>query len=217
MKLCILAVTRNKSISVKTLHTLLCFNMNAMKNNVPLQLSFVEDDPFLRSDIITKNLKNYDRIILIDYSISMDHKSIEKCFLPFEHGQHCIVFPGVKEGIDWDLFKTKIKNGIDEPIEQMGLNFDTEVSKKLGESLYTVKNTIPSAFVFDCKPVLKNLKDKKSGSVKIPPKKSDMFEKFITSGVKVCAFTGAKLITTYSHECLGNILNMSGVSTNAST
>lgn len=215
MKLCIIAITRNKSISVKTLHTLLCFNMNAMKNNVPLQLSFIDDDPFLRSDCMTKYMKTSDRIIVIDYSISMDTNSIEKCFLPLVYGQHCMVFPSVKEGIDWDLFKKKIKNNVDEPVEQMGLNFDTEISKKLGDSLYTVKQTVPSAFAFDCKPVSKHLKDKKTGHIKIPPKKIDMFNKFITSGVKVCAFTGAKLITTYSHECVGNILNMAGVTTSA--
>jgi len=38
-----------------------------------------------------------------------------------------------------------------------------------------------------------------------------MFEKFIERGVKVCAFTGANLVATYPHECLGNILETAGV------
>jgi hypothetical protein len=57
------------------------------------------------------------------------------------------------------------------------------------------------------KNVIKSIKDKK-GDWKIYPK---MFEKFKESGVKIYAFTAAKLIITYPHECISNILNAAGV------
>ena len=41
-----------------------------------------------------------------------------------------------------------------------------------------------------------------------------MFSKFKESGVKIHAYTKAKLIMTYSHECVSNILGASGVKSN---
>jgi hypothetical protein len=41
-----------------------------------------------------------------------------------------------------------------------------------------------------------------------------MFQKFKENGMKIHAFTAAKLTMTYSHECISNILNAAGVSTN---
>ena len=61
------------------------------------------------------------------------------------------------------------------------------------------------------KNVLKTIKDKKSGNWKISPK---MFEKFQEQGVRLYAFTAAKLTMTYTHECVSNILNAAGVKVN---
>ena len=41
-----------------------------------------------------------------------------------------------------------------------------------------------------------------------------MFSKFKEKGIRICAFTAAKLIHTYNHECISNILNAAGVSAN---
>ena len=41
-----------------------------------------------------------------------------------------------------------------------------------------------------------------------------MFENFKENGLKVVAFTGARLTFTYPHECIGNIVNSAGVKAN---
>ena len=41
-----------------------------------------------------------------------------------------------------------------------------------------------------------------------------MFKKFQEAGVKIHAYTKAKLVMTYSHECISNILGASGVKSN---
>jgi len=59
--------------------------------------------------------------------------------------------------------------------------------------------------------VTKHLKDKKNVSFKIHPRMKNMFLKFKEAGIKIHAYTEAKLIMTYSHECISNILNAVGV------
>jgi hypothetical protein len=39
-----------------------------------------------------------------------------------------------------------------------------------------------------------------------------MFEKFKEYGIKIYAWTDAKIIATYAHECVSNIMNAAGVS-----
>ena len=41
-----------------------------------------------------------------------------------------------------------------------------------------------------------------------------MFTKFKEAGIKIHAYTASKLVMTYSHECVSNILNAAGVKTN---
>jgi hypothetical protein len=41
-----------------------------------------------------------------------------------------------------------------------------------------------------------------------------MFQKFLQQGVRIYAFTAAKLTQTYTHECISNILNAAGVKVN---
>ena len=214
MKLSVIVTTRNKSVAVKTLHCLLRLNILAMQNNVQVEITFVKDDPFDKTSFIMKKLKDVDRILFIDYSVFIDDKSLEFSIKPLEHGQHCMVFPAVTEGIDWALFKQKVRDNVDEPIEQMGLHFDTEVGKRLYDNVYSVNTTTPRAWFMDCKPVVKAVREKKGEGIKLPAKISELFEKFIAKGVKVCAYTEANVVLTYSHECLGNILNAAGVSYN---
>lgn len=214
MRICILVASRNKSIAVKTLHTLLRFNILCMQNNVRVEITFVVDDPFERNSIIMKKMKEFDRLLFIDYSVFVDEKSLALATQPLENGQHCMVFPAVTEGVDWDMFRSKINSESSEPIEQMGLNFDTEVGRKIKDDIYSVTKTNPKAWFFDCKPVIKTMREKKGEGIKLPTKNSEMFEKFISKGLKVCAFTDANLVLTYSHECVGNILNTAGVTHN---
>ena len=67
--------------------------------------------------MVQKYMKNHDRIIFIDFGIGMDDESIEQCFEPHET-VGCLVFPGVKEGVDWDLFKAEGEGWYSEPVHK---------------------------------------------------------------------------------------------------
>ncbi len=211
MQLTTVIVTRNVSISVKTLHTLLKLNIICIQQNIANELVFVRDDAFEKHDILMKKLKHCERILWIDYSIFVDEASLVKLLAPFPKGFNVMVAPCVTEGINWDLFKKKIREGSTEPKSQLGLDFDTEVSNKIEEGVHLVTKTNPKVWSADAKQVIRAFKDKKGESVKIPIKTNEMFEKFRERGLKICAFTDANLVATYPHECLGNILETAGV------
>jgi hypothetical protein len=209
MKIVTLLVTRSKSCAVKTLHTVLRINIKCIQKQVDNQIAYVNDDPFQKAEMIQNFMKTYDRIIFIDFGVSMDDETITKCFEPHEH-VGCLVFPGVKEGVDWDLFKSKVRSDSTEPIEQMGLHFDTEVGMKISNDIYRVKSTEAKAWVMNTKNVMKSLK-KSGGGAKVYAR---MFEKFLEQDVRIYAYTASKLTITYTHECVSNILNAAGVKVN---
>jgi peroxiredoxin family protein len=209
MKICTVVTTRSKSCSVKTLHTILKLNILCIQNNVQNEILYVNDDPFEKVDVIQKHLPRCDRLFFIDFGISVDEESVKQIFANHE-GVGVLVFPGVKEGIDWGLFKHRVQEGSSEPVSQMGLNFDTEVGKKISKDIYSVTSTQAKSWVMFSKNVMKNAKDKK-GNFNLNVR---IFEKLKEQGVKIYAFTAAKLIMTYSHECVSNILNAAGIKTN---
>jgi hypothetical protein len=186
----------------------LCLQIKDVKN----ELFFVKDDPFEKSDKIHRCLKSHDRIFFIDFGVHVDEESLRRVLAPNE-GIGSVVFPAVKEGIDWDMFKVKTLGNSNEPINQMGLNFDTDVTTKISDEYYKVVSTNPKVWVIMNKHVIKNIKDKRSGTYKIQPKCDAMFSKFIEQGVKVVAFTKARLTITYTHECISNIVNSASVKT----
>lgn len=212
MKFATIIVTRSKSCHVKTLHTILKFNILCIKTGSQNQIVFVNDDPYEKAETVQDCLKsgNYDRILFVDFGIGVDEESLNQATLPHE-GVGCLVFPGVKEGIDWEMFKKKARDDqCTEPTSQMGLNFDTEVSKKIDGDIYSVSSTEAKAWVMFTKNFIKQAKDKKTGSVKLHHK---MFEKMKEQGVKIYAYTASKLTMTYTHECISNILSAAGVKT----
>lgn len=211
MKVATIIVTRSHACHVKTLHTILRFNIACLHNGqVQNEVSFVNDDPYEKSEAIHKFMKTHDRIFFVDFGIHVDDASLNTVLAKNE-GYGAVVFPGVKEGIDWDMFKKKVREKSTEPIEQMGLAFDTEVLTKVAEDIYTVKTSGAKSWVLMTKPVLRSIRDKRTGTYKIHPKLDVMFAKFKEHGVRVVAFTAAKLVNTYTHECIGNIVNSSGV------
>ena len=209
MNLATIIVTRSKSCHVKTLHGVLRLNIKCLQKGLNNQIVYVNDDPFEKADVIQKCMKTHDRIVFIDFGIGVDNESIDQCFEKHE-GVGCLVFPGVVEGVDWDMFKKKIQKKSTEPVSQMGLNFDTDVDRKISKNIYTVTNTSARSFVIFTKNLMKNAKDKK-GNVNLHVK---MFEKLREQKVKIHAFTASKLIMTYPHECISNILSAAGVKTN---
>lgn len=210
MNLVTVLVTRSKSCHVKTLHTVLRINIRCLQNGINNQIVYVNDDPYEKAEIVQKYMSSCDRVIFIDFGISMDDNSITQCFEKHENVD-CLVFPGVKEGVDWNMFKQKVKSESSEPITQMGLHFDTEVGKAASKDIYKVVSTDAKAWIMNTKNVIKTIRDKKTGNWKISPK---MFEKFKEHGVRMYAFTAAKLTMTYTHECVSNILNAAGVKVN---
>ena len=70
----------------------------------------------------------------------------------------------------------------------------------------------PKVFVLNCKLSIKKLTDK--NGLKILPKFEKMYAKFKEKGLKIYAYTASKLIHTYNHECISNILNAAGVRAN---
>ena len=211
MKVATIIVTRSHACHVKTLHTILRFNIACIQTGmVQNEVVFVDDDPYEKSETIHRFMKTHDRIFFVDFGIHVDDASMQMVLAKNE-GYGAVVFPGVKEGIDWGAFKKKVRDGSTEPVEQMGLEFDTEVVAKVAENIHTVKTSGAKSWVLMCKSVLKSIKDKRTGTYKIHPKLDVMFAKFKEHGVRVVAFTAAKLVQTYSHECIGNIVNSSGV------
>jgi len=201
-------VTRNKSITVKTLHTLLKINIFCIQHGDQVLLTYVNDDHFDIQNTINKKIKNVDRLCFIDYSVFIDEDSISKLFGKFPNGYNGMVLPAVKEGINWDMFREKITNGSDETVSQMGMEFDTEVDKRIDDDMWSVKSTKPKVWIVDTKAAIKALRTKKGEGVTFPLRREEFFNK-----IKICAFVKAKVVLTYTHECLSNILESSGVST----
>ena len=182
-----------------------------MHKGIHHNIIFVNDDPFEKAELIMKQLKVAERLVLIDYSVFIDLDTIDKMFTASFDQCSCLVFPCVKEGIKWEVFKKKIDTT--EPAEQVALEFDTVLGQKVGDSLYKVTSSDPKCWIMDTKPVLRSLRERKGEALKIPAKTSEMFDRFLARGVKICAYTACRLTVTYPHECLSNILESAGVKT----
>ena len=204
MQLTTVVVTRNKSASVKTLHTLLKLNILCLEKNVQNKITFCNDDAETRSQVFKKSLKDCDRMLWIDYSIHVDENSLRHA-IAGDWNWHGVVFPCVVEGINWDILKKNIDTS--EPLSQKGLDFDTRVTKRVRDDFYDVETTKPKSFCIDTKHFLKNFKKDKISQ--------NVFADLSGTKFKLVAYTGARLVVTYPHECLGNILGAAGVTANS--
>jgi len=198
------AVTKNKSISATTLHTMMNIHMQCMIRGIHLDIAFVPD-----KSTLPRLLRTGERIIWMEYGTNLDEGSLIKAITPFDKNLQVLVFPSVKEGINWDMFTKKTKEGSTEPANQRGLDFDTSVGKKLGDSLYEVTDTEARVWAMDAKPIDKKLRGGKV-PVKLPGDES-MFRVLQGLGIKIGALTSATVICHFVHECVGNILETSGV------
>jgi hypothetical protein len=179
-------------------------NILCIQNSTQNEILYVNDDPFEKVDAIKQCISRCDRLFFIDFGINVDDESIKQLFQPHE-GVGVLVFPGVKDGIDWKLFRNKVKEGSSEPVSQMGLNFDTDVGQKVSKDIYKVRSTEARAWVMFSNNI--NKKCKKFSA-------SKMFEIMLEQGIKIYAFTASKLTMTYTHECISSILNAAGVKSN---
>ena len=201
MRLTVAVMTRNKSIYVTCLHMLLQLTATCIQSNNQMNIVFVNDTSGLQ-----KLIKTSERLLWVDYGACLDTDSFPKIFEKME----VLVFPAVKEGIDWGRFKTNIENGTKEPVSQAGLEFDTQVGRKVSDGMYIVESSVPSIWVMDTKCADK-LRDKKGEGINLPGSIEDIFKKFVAKDVKVVAYTKCNVLRHYSHECVGNILEAVGI------
>jgi len=210
MKIATILVTRSASCHVKTLHSILKINMKCLQGGIDNQIVYVNDDPYDKADMIQKYMKLHERIVFIDFGINLDDESINQIFEKHET-VGCLVFPGVKSGINWTGFRAKVKEGSTEPVSQMGLDFDTDVGLKISDNIYRVTSTQARAWVMTQRTSSRPSKTKRLVTIKFIP---ECLRKFKEQGVRIYAFTAAKLTMTYTHECVSNILNAAGVKVN---
>ena len=202
---------------MKTLHSLLRFNVLCLQGGIHNSIVFVDDNYLSRSNVVKYCIENSERIVWFDYSVSTQHDdTFTACIHPFDSGCHGIVFPAVKKNINWDMFKSKVnsKTVQTEPISQYAMEFDTTVHKKIKNNIYSIKNTEAVFWAIDTKPLLKTFKTKKGEWHKIPGTPSEFFKHVIDGGVKLYAYTDTEITLTYTHECIGNILNAAGIKAN---
>ena len=209
----VVLTTKNKSVYVKTLHTLLGIESICSQTGLPLDITFVNEDTCNKIEMMKKIAKTADRLVWLDYGISIDRDSIPEIVRKFE-GIDCLVFPCVREGIDWDMFASKCKQGSSEPANQMALAFDVDVSNKIlnkeMEFYEVTKAHNPACWCMDTKRVLKKLKDKKK-EFTFPKDIRTFFDKCVTGKIKIAAAVRARTFNHFTHECVGNIMNMSGL------
>ena len=204
----VVCVTRNKSIAVTTLHSLMTLGMYGSHQQVPIEYMFVEG-----LNALPKLVKTGERILWFDYGTNLDQDSIPRVLSPMEKDIRVIVFPSVVEGVDWDMFRKKTVEGSTEPIHQRALTFDTDVAKKVvGTDLYDVVKTSARVWVMDSKPIEKKLKSvQKNLSC---DSYENMFAQLKSNNIRVVALPSATVIRHFTHKCLGNILEMPGVMMN---
>jgi hypothetical protein len=206
----VIAETRNKSISATTLHTMMNIHMGCMVRGKHLDIHFVQDKATL-----PKVIKNGERIIWMEYGTNIDNDSINKALDDFGHGLNVLVFPAVKEGINWDRFVKRTKAGSTEPAHQRGLDFDTIVGRPIVEGqLYDCLKTSARVWAMDAKPVDKKLRGGKVPIVLPLNNNEAMFDCLKKEGIKIGVLSTATVICHHVHECLGNILEASGVQVN---
>lgn len=204
MHVCV--VTRNKSISATTLHSLMNINVYAYVKKFHIEVHFVEN-----LHAISKLIKTGERIVWFDYGTNIDESTLPAFFEPFDKEVRVLVAPAVKDEIDWDMFHEKTIAGSKEPVQQRALTFDTDVGKKLNDGLYEVTKTSARVFAIEPKQI-----DKKIRGGKVPIKLNtdsygEFFDQLLKLGIKVAASTKSQVTCHYIHECSGNILEAPGV------
>lgn len=202
----LVAETRNKAIVATTLHTMMNIHVLCMQRGMHLEIHFVDDKSSL-----PKLIKTGDRIFWMEYGTNLNNEVLPKLFEPMPKGLSVIVFPSVKEGINWDQFARKTRQGSTEPAHQRGLAFDTEVGKKIADGVYECAKTSARVWLMDAKPVDKKLRGGKT-PVTLPLDNNEaMFSRLAGLDVKIGVMTEAVVICHFVHECFGNILEAAGV------
>lgn len=180
-------ITRNRSLTSSTLQTLVNMNVKCMLKNKDLAIHMMDT-----RDGLAKLVEKGETVLFLDYSTSIDDASMDKCFEDFDGVR---IFPGPVEGVDWDQFRKRTVDGTSEPVSQRALKFDIDIP-----------GTDPSAFVVGGNKFFRKLRDKK---IKFPVK--DTINKLKVHDLHPVIIPTATVTRSFPHECLGNILEVSGV------
>lgn len=201
----VVCTTRNKSISSTTLHTLMNVHVACMMRGTHIEIHFVPDKTTL-----PKLIKTGERIFFMDYGTNLNNEILEKIFEPMDK-YHVLVFPSVKEGIDWEKFAKRTNENTTEPACQRGLEFDTEVGRKISPGIYECAKTSARVWLMDTKPVDKKLRGGKENLQLPVADEGIMFARLQQIGVKIAVASEAMVVCHFVHECFGNILEAAGV------
>jgi len=177
-----------------------------MMRGIHIEIHFVED-----KSTLPKLIKSGERIFWMEYGTNLNNEILSKVIDPFDKGVNVLVFPSVREGINWEQFEKKTKAGSLESAGQRGLTFDTEVAKKLADGLYECAKTSARVWAMDAKPVDKKLRGGKT-TINLPIDNNEkMFDVLSAIGIKIGVASEAVVVCHFVHECFGNILEAAGV------
>ena len=200
-------VSRNRSVYARTLHTVLAIQGACRQNGIDMDVIFADDNEVEKLKILKTNLKGCDRILWFDYGMSVTPQSVSGLFLRPVTGVDCGVLPApVKDAIDWGTFVSEVNKNTSEPNHQIALTFDTEVGPReiIPDIMYEVKSTCPQLWWADSKKMLKKIN-------KNAPTARVMDDIFKNAKLQFGAVVGADVHTHFTHECMGGIMNMSGI------
>ena len=189
MQLTLCLVTKNKAMHTTTLHTAMTLNMLCMVKGIHLNIHFVTDQSGIQ-----KNLKGCDRLVWLDYGVSVTQGTLEKIL----NSETTTVVPCVTEEVDWEKFRKKTLENSTDPVYQRALKFDIEASPK-NEYI----SGVPRIFCIESKAALKKLRDADA--------KFSTFEHLKKIGLKISVLRSETVTCHYVYECIGNILESSGV------
>lgn len=195
-------VTKNKAIATMTLHSAMTINLVCMVRGINLEIQFHTDKSGFQ-----KAMKSADRLIWLDYGVSIDRETIEKLLVP-EFLENCkvLVIPCVNPIVDWDMFKKKTLANSQEPVHQRGLTFDVEYILNGNKKTYAdfvCSSSDGRIISLDTKHVLKKLRDNNTTYKSLDQLKN--------LGVKIGVLKSCPVTCHHVYECVGNIIESSGV------
>lgn len=182
------------------------------QQNIPFDITFCDDADAVKMDMLKKKMKSCERLVWMEYGLSLDRDSIMSLPIRYD-GYDGVIYPAALQNqVDWDRFKSESLKGTTEPVEQIALTFDTDVSGNIIDKQFgfnTVTKTMPQLWALDTKRVVRKMKgDKKYRTV------NEYFAGCLSSSVKLAAAVQAKTFVHFPHECPGNILCVAGMTVN---
>lgn len=196
-KITICAKSTNESIYTTTLHTILTFGMYCKAKNIQMEVIIEKE----KGPPSSKLLKTCDRLFYIDYGVSVDQNTIGKLLADYPENVKVMVVPTVLPAVNWEKFKLKTKMGSNEPVSQRGLDFDISVieSREIVKGVSEYSKGEGRIVAFDSKAVLK-----KMSSVLV-------LSKLKEDGIKIGVLNEDAALCHFTYECVGNILETSGI------